>query len=50
MIIGGGYIALELAGILGLFGNDVTLMSRGDFLKNFDKKITQMVLSDLSTR
>ena len=40
MIVGGGYIALELAGILGQFGNDVTIMTRGDFLKNFDRKIT----------
>jgi len=37
LVVGGGYIAVELAGILHGFGSDVTLSYRGDlFLRGFD--------------
>lgn len=37
LVVGGGYIAVELAGILNGFGSDVTLSYRGDlFLRGFD--------------
>ena len=37
LVVGGGYIAVELAGILNGFGSEVTLSYRGDlFLRGFD--------------
>lgn len=36
LIVGGGYIALECAGLLKGLGYDVTLMTRGKYLKDFD--------------
>jgi pyruvate/2-oxoglutarate dehydrogenase complex dihydrolipoamide dehydrogenase (E3) component len=36
LIIGGGYIALECAGFLSSLGYDVTLMTRGKYLREFD--------------
>ena len=37
VIVGGGYIAVEFAGIFRGFGSEVTLMYRGDlFLRGFD--------------
>ena len=37
LVVGGGYIAVELAGILNGFGSDVTLSYRGElFLRGFD--------------
>lgn len=37
LVVGGGYIAVEFAGIFKGYGSDVTLMYRGDlFLRGFD--------------
>jgi thioredoxin reductase (NADPH) len=36
LIIGGGYIALELAGVLGTLGYPVTVMTRDKWLRSFD--------------
>jgi glutathione reductase (NADPH) len=40
LIVGGGYIAIEFAGIFAGLGSDTTLSYRGDIpLKNFDKDV-----------
>ena len=42
LVVGGGYIAVELAGILNGFGSDVTLSYRGDlFLRGFDLDVRE---------
>ncbi len=46
LIIGGGYIALEIAGILIRLGIDVSIMSRSNFLKEFDSDIVEMMIRD----
>jgi glutathione reductase (NADPH) len=41
LIVGGGYIAVEFAGIFSGLGAEVTLSYRGDFpLKNFDSEVS----------
>ncbi|CAD8124401.1 unnamed protein product [Paramecium sonneborni] len=44
LVVGGGYIALECAGILKGLGFDVTLMTRGKYLREFDQDIVEMIL------
>jgi len=40
LVIGGGYIAAELGGVMGAFGSDVTFLIRGDtFLRREDDDI-----------
>ncbi len=42
LVVGGGYIALEFAGIFAGLGSDTTLSYRGDIpLKHFDKDLTE---------
>ncbi|WP_372364695.1 glutathione-disulfide reductase [Candidatus Uabimicrobium sp. HlEnr_7] len=42
IVVGAGYIAIELAGILNALGSEVTLVARGDkLLKNFDREIIE---------
>ena len=42
LVYGGGYIAVELAGVLGRFGAKVDLVYRGErILKNFDLDLTR---------
>ena len=44
-IIGGGYIALEMASIMNGFGVNTKLIYRGDqILRGFDKEIRIMLL------
>ncbi|CAD8124271.1 unnamed protein product [Paramecium sonneborni] len=43
-VVGGGYIALECAGILKGLCFDVTLMTRGKQLREFDQDIVEMIL------
>jgi len=39
LVVGGGYIAVECAGFLGGLGLDVSLMTRGLYLRNMDQEI-----------
>lgn len=44
-VVGGGYIAVELAGVLKALGSQVTLLLRGEtFLKNFDASLRDTLL------
>ena len=44
-VIGGGYIAVELAGVLRALGAQVTLLLRGEaFLKNFDASLSDTLM------
>lgn len=36
LVVGGGYIGVEMAGILKSLGFPVTLMTRGMYLRSFD--------------
>ncbi|CAK65577.1 unnamed protein product (macronuclear) [Paramecium tetraurelia] len=44
LVVGGGYIALECAGMLKGLGYDVTLMTRGKYLREFDQDVVKMIL------
>lgn len=51
LIVGGGYIAVEFAGILKNLGVDVTLSYRGDlFLRGFDRDIRQHLRDVLAAK
>lgn len=47
LIVGGGYIGAELAGVISGLGYPVSLMIRGAFLPAFDRDISSMIYSDL---
>ena len=48
VVIGGGYIAAEFAGILNGLGSEVTLSYRGDlFLRGFDKEVREHVAEEM---
>lgn len=48
-IVGGGYIGVEIAGVLNALGSDTHLCVRSGILKNFDKDIVE-VLMDVMTK
>ena len=51
LIVGGGYIAVEFAGIFRLLGVDVTIMIRGDrILRGFDEDIRTVLSEELQSR
>ncbi|PDT76750.1 glutathione-disulfide reductase [Bradyrhizobium sp. C9] len=51
VIQGGGYIALEFAGIFAGFGSDVTVVYRGDnILRGFDEDVCKHVRSEMEKR
>ncbi len=51
LIQGGGYIAVEFAGIFGGLGADVTLVYRGqNILRGFDDEVRQHVRMDMEKR
>jgi glutathione reductase (NADPH) len=51
VIQGGGYIALEFAGIFAGFGSDVTVIYRGDnVLRGFDEDVRKHVRSEMEKR
>ncbi len=46
-VVGGGYIAVELAGVLQALGSQVELFARGDrLLKEFDDELTAQLAED----
>ncbi len=48
IVVGGGYIAVELAGILHAMGSQTTLLHRGDkVLKNFDADISHFLQQEM---
>lgn len=47
VIIGGGVVAAEYAYILSSFGSRVTILSRSTFLKDTDKHIRSLAISEL---
>lgn len=51
VVVGGGYIAVELAGILNGLGANVTLLHRGEkILKNFDSDISQFLQQEIDKK
>jgi len=48
VVVGGGYIAVEMAGILNGLGVDTTLVYRGDlFLRGFDEEVRKFVREEV---
>ncbi len=48
VVVGGGYIAVEFAGIFNGLGSDVTQLYRGDlFLRGFDNEIRQFAAEEI---
>ena len=51
IIVGGGYIGVEFAGIFNAIGVDTTLLYRGDlFLKGFDDDIRQFLATEMQQK
>jgi thioredoxin/glutathione reductase (selenoprotein) len=48
LVIGGGYVALECAGILAGFGYKTSIAIRREALKNFDRQAVSRVMQHLS--
>ncbi len=48
VVIGGGYIAVEFAGVLAALGSEVTLLLRGEvFLRGFDATLRETLLEEM---
>ncbi len=48
MVVGSGYIAVELAGILNALGSEVTLVIRyGKVLRSFDTMLSDTLLMEM---
>lgn len=43
-------MAVEIAGFLKGMGFDVTLMTRGDYLRSFDRDMVKYIMKDLEQR
>ncbi|BFT63518.1 glutathione-disulfide reductase [Pseudomonas moorei] len=51
LVVGGGYIAVEFAGIFNGLGADTALLYRGDlFLRGFDKSVRTHLVEELTKR
>lgn len=51
VVLGGGYIAIEMAGIMAGLGVDTTLVYRGDmFLRGFDEEIRYFVKDEVEKK
>jgi pyruvate/2-oxoglutarate dehydrogenase complex dihydrolipoamide dehydrogenase (E3) component len=50
LVVGGGYVAVEIAGFLAELGFNVSMMTRGDYLRSFDKEMVAYLLSDMKNR
>lgn len=49
LVIGGGYIALECAGLLNGLGKEVTMINRSKFLREMDDDMSQRIVDDMRT-
>lgn len=50
MVVGAGYIAVELAGILNSLGSDThNLIRRDSVLRNFDQDLSRMLTEEMVT-
>jgi len=48
VIVGGGYIAVELAGLLNSLGSEVTMLLRGEtFLRSFDATLRETLMEEM---
>jgi len=51
LVVGGGYIAVEFAGIFQGLGADTTLLYRGElFLRNFDQEVREFVATEIARK
>jgi glutathione reductase (NADPH) len=51
LVVGGGYIAVEFAGIFNGLGADTSLLYRGDlFLRGFDQSVRRHLVEELTKR
>ena len=51
LVVGGGYIAVEFAGVFNAFGVETTLLYRGDdILRGFDDDIRRTVHAGMERR
>jgi len=51
VVVGGGYIAVEMAGILNGLGVDTTLVYRGElFLRGFDEEVRHFVKEEIAKK
>ena len=50
LIVGGGYVAMEIAGFLTSFGYNTSLMVRSEVLRSFDRDMVKRVTDDLIQR
>lgn len=50
LVVGGGYVAVELAGFLAELGFKVSMMTRGEYLRSFDRDMVAFILKDLKHR
>ena len=50
LIVGGGYVGVEIAGFLAGMGYDVTMMTRDVYLRPFDRDMVDYLLEDLKQR
>lgn len=48
LVVGGGYIAVEFAGLLNALGSDITILLRGEtFLKTFDVTLRETLMEEM---
>lgn len=50
LVVGGGYVAVEIAGFLRGLGYDTSLMTRGDYLRSFDRDMVNEVVNHLKKK
>ena len=49
VIVGAGYIAVEIAGVLNTLGSDVTMLLRNEtFLRSFDSTLRQTLMAEMT--
>lgn len=49
-IVGGGYVAVEFAGLLRALGSEVTVLARQRLLEGFDAELTQALAAQMQAR